>query len=276
MNSSTTKSTRTDKYRFDFESYGVFVRLESNDMETLKGFTAVARRSLLENVREVPAEHFDHLFEMNLTADGEYMLVQNGRDLGASDTPLKAFRFFDSILRVSVGEMAPDRVFLHAGAVGWHGKAIVMPADSFRGKSTLVAELVRAGADYYSDDFAVIDENARVHPFPRKLSMRTPDFKTYEMSVDDLGGRTGSSPIPVGTVLLTGYEANAVWQPHIESAGSGVLKLIPFTLSIRNRPEFSMEVLHKLSDRAIIISSLRGSAERFAKTLLDFVDKSVN
>jgi hypothetical protein len=30
-----------------------------------------------------------------------------------------------------------------------------------------VAELVRAGATYYSDEFAVLDSRGRVHPFPR-------------------------------------------------------------------------------------------------------------
>ncbi len=162
------------------------------------------------------------------------------------------------------------------GVVGWRGKAIVMPADSFQGKSTLVAELVRAGAEYYSDDFVVVDEQGNVHPFPRQISMRTDDFRTYELSVDDLSGKVGVKPIPVGLVLLTRYEADAEFEPVIETSGTGVLKLIPFTLSMRKHPEFSMQVLHKLAGHAIIISSLRGSAERFVKTLLDFVDNNVN
>ena len=261
---------------FTFESYGVFVRIESLDAEVLQRAVAVAREALLENVRIVDTVTYDHVFEINSIENGEYMLVHNGTELGSSDSFLKLFKFFDGILRVSVGEYAVGRVFLHAGVVGWNGKAIVMPADSFRGKSTLVAELVRNGAEYYSDDFAVIDADANVHPYPRRLSMRTDDFKTYELTVADLAGKQGKSPIPVGLVLLTGYEPDAVWEPMIETPGNGVLKLIPFTLSIRKRPEFSMEVLHKISSHAIIASGLRGSAERFVETLLDFVDKHVN
>lgn len=266
----------TAKHRFDFESYGVLVRIESNDAEAFNGATNVAHRSLLENVREISSETFDHEFGLDRLPNGDLMLIHNGVELGASDTPLKAFRFFDSILRVSVGEIAPDRVFLHAGVVGWKGKAIVMPADSFQGKSTLTAELVKQGAEYYSDDFAIIDVETMVHPFPRRIAMRTEDFKTYDLGIEELGGRVGHEPIPVGLVLLTRYDPEADWDPQIETSGSGVLKLIPFTLSIRNRPEFSMEVLHKLASRAIIVSSLRGSAERFAETLLDFVDNHVN
>ncbi len=271
-----TPGTGIGKHKFDFESYGVFVRIESDDAEVLRQAEAMARRSLLDNLRPSGDSRFDYVFEVNLTDKGEYMLVQNGDELGASDTQLKLFRFFDSILRVSVAEFAVDRVVLHAGVVGWQGKGIVMPADSFRGKSTLTAELVRNGAEYYSDDFAVLDREAAVYPFPRRLSMRSDDYKTYEITAEDLGGKIGHDPIPVGVVLLTGYEPDAVWEPKIETPGSGILRMIPFTLSIRNRPEFSMEVLHKLSSRAIIVSSLRGSAERFAETLLDFVDKHVN
>ena len=269
-------STETPRYRFDFESYGVLVRIESNDAEAFNGAKTVAHRSLLENVREISSSEFDHEFSLDQLPNGDLMLAHNGVELGASDTSLKAFRFFDSILRVSVGEIAPDRVFLHAGVVGWKGRAIVMPADSFQGKSTLTAELVKHGAEYYSDDFAIIDSNALVHPFPRRIAMRTEDFKTYDLGIDDLGGRVGLDPIPVGVVLLTAYDPNADWNPQIETSGSGVLKLIPFTLSIRNRPEFSVAVLHKLASRAIIVSGLRGSAERFAETLLDFVDNHVN
>jgi hypothetical protein len=34
---------------------------------------------------------------------------------------------------------------------------------SYSGKTTLVSELIRAGATYYSDEYAVIDERGRVH-----------------------------------------------------------------------------------------------------------------
>ena len=66
---------------------------------------------------------------------------------------------------VHVANYAPDRVFVHAGVVAWRGRALVLPGTSFAGKTTLVAELVRAGAIYYSDEYAVLDEQGRVHPY---------------------------------------------------------------------------------------------------------------
>ncbi|MBP7415976.1 MAG: hypothetical protein KA831_04925, partial [Pyrinomonadaceae bacterium] len=86
----------------------------------------------------------------------------------------------------------------------------------------------------------------------------------------------GTEPIAVSTVLLTEYNPDAKWEPQILTAGSGALEMVPFTFSFVNRPNFSLGVLNNILSRAIILSSQRGSADNFAKTLLDFVDKHVN
>ena len=177
---------------------------------------------------------------------------------------------------MAIAERAVGLVFLHAGVVGWRGKAILIPADSFKGKSTLVSELVRNGAEYYSDEFAIIDGKGLVHPFARRINRRTEDYKTYDLSVEDLGGSYGKTPIPVGFVLITEYRREARWSPKILSPGQGVLEMIPFTLCLRQQPDFSLEVLNNIVSNAIIISSLRSTAEKFANTLLNYIDKQIN
>src|SRR6185295_10176403 len=78
----------------------------------------------------------------------------------------------ESHLRFGVAINTRRRLFVHAGVVGWHGRAIVIPGRSMSGKTTLVTALVRAGATYYSDEYAVFDMHGRVHPFPKPLSIR--------------------------------------------------------------------------------------------------------
>ncbi len=53
---------------------------------------------------------------------------------------------FESDLRIFVGERAHRRGFVHAGVVGWRGRAIVIPGRSFSGKTTLVRALCERGA----------------------------------------------------------------------------------------------------------------------------------
>ena len=64
---------------------------------------------------------------------------------------------------------AQDCLFVHAGVVGWQGKAILIPGRSFSGKTTLVKALIEAGATYYSDEFAILDRQGLVHPYPLPL-----------------------------------------------------------------------------------------------------------
>jgi hypothetical protein len=66
-----------------------------------------------------------------------------------------------------VAENARRWIFVHAGVVAWRGQAIVIPGATQSGKTSLVAALVRAGAEYFSDEYAVFDARGRVHPLPR-------------------------------------------------------------------------------------------------------------
>jgi hypothetical protein len=52
---------------------------------------------------------------------------------------------FETSLQHYVAEMAPRRLFVHAGVVGWREQAVLIPGRSFTGKTTLVAALVKAG-----------------------------------------------------------------------------------------------------------------------------------
>ena len=97
---------------------------------------------------------------------------------------------------------APDQIFLHAGAVAYLGRMIVLPAAALTGKSTLVAALVRAGATYYSDQFAVVDEQGRVHPYATPL--RDPESRFHRGAYEwqSKPARRGRAS-PGGRIVLT-------------------------------------------------------------------------
>src|SRR6185436_16438379 len=134
---------------------------------------------------------------------------------------------FESHLQLTVAEFAPRRVFVHAGVVAWNGKAIVVPGSSFSGKSTLVAELLRAGATYYSDEYAVIDERGRVHPYPRQLRIRAAD-STWPKRVNatEFGSSIGLKPLPIGVVVSTRFKEGARFRPRALTRGKATLELM--------------------------------------------------
>ncbi len=141
---------------------------------------------------------------------------------------------FESHVQLTVAEYAPRRVFVHAGVVGWKDRAILIPGLSYSGKTTLVDQLIRAGATYYSDEYAVLDERGRVHPYPRALGIRLPNSdESKKVRAEEIGGRIGSKPLRVGLVLATNYKNGARWRPRQVTRGRGVLELMSNTVSAR-------------------------------------------
>jgi len=204
-----------------------------------------------------------------------HLLYANAVRIARSRHLEEVLSLLERDLSVYVGERARRRVFVHAGVVGWRGQAVIIPGVSFSGKTSLVAALVRAGAIYYSDEFAVFDANGRVHPFPTSLSIRTAggaEAKKFRPEV--LGASIGHAPLPVGLVAVTRYRPQAHWRPVPVSPGRAVLALLAHTVPARLRPRAAMTTLRKVVAGAIVLKGPRGEAEEMADVLLNQLERS--
>src|SRR5436190_6271921 len=194
-----------------FTAYGVRVGVRVNNKAILKALAA----RLPPGSKPLNARTTNHLYSVTGFANGS-----SGRVTRFNLGYWNLFRFartrsfddlleqFESHLQLTVAEYAPRRVFVHAGVVGWNGKAILIPGPSFSGKSTLVAELLRAGATYYSDEYAVIDASGRVHPYARDLRIRAAESGRVErLRPEQLSAGIGSQPLRVGLVVSTNFKA---------------------------------------------------------------------
>jgi hypothetical protein len=170
-----------------------------------------------------------------------------------------------------VAETARRRVFVHAGVVGWRGRAIVLPRPTFTGKTTLTAALVRAGAVYYSDEYAVLDRHGRVHPYARPLGVRHDGARSPASREDagSLGGVVGTKPLPIALVLLTTYGEGKRFRPRRLSPGRGVLELLAHTISARRQPELLLETLAHAVSGVLVLKGRRGEAEETTASILD-------
>jgi len=173
-------------------------------------------------------------------------------------------------LRHTVAEMAPRRVFVHAGVVEHRGRAIVIPGSSMAGKSTLVSELIKKGATYYSDEYAVLDEKGLVYPFPKPVSLRTQgSFEAIDYDVDLFGATTGVKPVPIGLVVIARYSAGARWRPRTLTQAQGVLALLSHSIAARRDPRRVMSSLRRALASALVIKGMRGEASGLAEHLLE-------
>jgi hypothetical protein len=180
-----------------------------------------------------------------------------------------ALGILDAELRMYIALHAPNHVFVHAGVVGVHDRAIVLPGRSFAGKTTLVAALVKAGAEYWSDEYAVLDADGLVHPYPKPLSVRINETReTDEQPVESLGGRAGDRPLPVAVIAFTRYRPGAAWALSARTAGEGAVKLLEHSIAARSRPEQVLAAVRRAATSAMVLEGERGDAGQAATALL--------
>jgi len=265
-------------YGFSLKSYGVRIAIRTNDRAAL----ASVREHLPREWQPVSTPFVDRVYSIwigrrdSRTQAGRLnLLYGDDEPLARSSDVASIFERLESDLRLFVAELARHRVFVHAGVVGWKGQAIVIPGRSYSGKSTLVAELVRAGATYYSDEYAVLDARGRVHPFIKPLELREEgEFNQTKVTAAELGGRSGTKPLPVRLVLLTQFKSGARWRPRKLTAGRGVLELLFNTVSARRSPEKALATLQCVASQADLLKGVRGNATEVVASLLRRVEKS--
>src|SRR5439155_21927898 len=156
-----------------FTSYGLRIGIRVNDPAVL----AQLPDHLPPGWKPAQSPIVDRLYSLRVGGAGHSATIRrfNMLYVGAGRLARTAeidelFEPLENDLQMIVAEWARRRVFVHAGVVGWKGHAILIPGRSFSGKTTLTTALVRAGATYDSDEYAVLDDQGRVHPFPRSLS----------------------------------------------------------------------------------------------------------
>lgn len=270
---------RVNSFQISFQSFGVKIGVRADSRDLLSAIEDEMDKINPHGFEVITDVEAAHLFEIKSKPNKVVEITKAGDLLWNEQKNF--LPYLQSQIRLTIAEYAERRVFLHAGAVGWKGRAIVMPGTSFSGKSTLVAELIRRGASYYSDDFAVLDDNGMVHPFHRQLSLRVSEdrFSQVDIPIEALGGIAGFEPLPVGIVLMSQYKKEynppKKWKPEILSGGQGIMEILSHTIPIRHKPKFSLEVLNKVAECAIICKSQRGKAEEFADLLLNFIQTQV-
>jgi hypothetical protein len=248
----------------------------------------VDRPGMLDRVRELlppgwersRATKVRRLYSLVIGGEGgrtgarrPHIVHMNARRLMRSRVLDRVLEVLESDLQLYVAERARRRVFVHAGVVAWNGSAIVIPGPTHSGKTTLVAELLRAGATYYSDEYAVLDAKGRVHPYPRPLSLRrhASDPKPERVKAAALGAPIGDGPLPVRLIALTAFRDGARWRPRRLTPGQATLALLENTVPARRRPKTSLTALHAAVQDAEVVKGARGDARAMAEKLLERV-----
>ena len=172
---------------------------------------------------------------------------------------------------------------------GWRstlrGPCLSMPAAPLRtaepscflatwfGKTSLVAALVKAGAQYYSDEYAVLDERGLVHPYPRSLRVRSRLGGTTErVPVTELGGTAGDGPAAVNLIAAVRYDGEIGWDVSPVSRSHAALQLLTHTVGAKSNPEAALHAIQQAMEGSLAVEGVRGEADDAASRLLRMLD----
>jgi hypothetical protein len=181
-------------------------------------------------------------------------------------------RWLRSDIDHQVATHARGSLFVHAGVVGWRGHAILIPGRSMAGKSTLVAELVRRGAVYYSDEYAVIDDDGQVRPYARPLSLRDGSGPGRSAPVEVTGPATNLNPMRAALIVSTKYREGASWRPAVVTGSRAALSLVDNTVLAAAEPARTIRLAATLGPYLVMLEGLRPDAARVAPEILQFLD----
>jgi len=258
-----------------FEAFGVTIGIRTNDRDLLKAllpYLPSPRKPLSRPVVDKLYSMIRGSSSVQRNIRRFHLLYGNVQMLARSAELSDVLDLLRSDINFYVAENAARRLFVHAGAVGWKGRAIVIPGASLSGKTTLVQEFLRAGATYYSDEFAVLDGQGFLHPFAAALSVRRENSDRQEMRPPtEFSDAIGARSLPIGCVLATTYRPGARWRFKPVTKGQGVFALLANAMAARKDPFTTLSTLSSAVARAEIFKSERGEANDMVDEVLKYL-----
>ena len=170
--------------------------------------------------------------------------------------------FEDDLALLLATDERHELTFIHAGVVGINDRVVVIPGTSRSGKSTLVTALIAAGATYFSDEFAVINQGGMIEPYPRQLSLRGEDLDApgTKISPASLGAKVASSAARLGAVIATRFECRGNWAGDRLTAGQGALLMMENAVAAQLAPQRTLKAITASLREAVVWQGVRGEA----------------
>ena len=245
-----------------YESFGVPFTLQTDSPSLHKAFPAHLPHASTHRATPAP--------DTFILLSNPLRLLHNQALIAQAATEPELLNQLASTLMVHVANLAPHHVFVHAGVVAHGGRVLLLPGPSHAGKTTLVHALVRAGATYYSDEYAVLDPSGLVHPYARALQIRLPGQR--EQYSQPAPGPSGTVALRAGQVHFITHSLGAIFHPTRVTPGRAVLELLRHTIPVQRTPGRVMSALAAMLANASAWQSPRGEADLTTQALLAFME----
>jgi hypothetical protein len=196
-------------------------------------------------------------------------IAVDGAAAAVAPTPLAAVPHVQRALDEAIVRCQSEVAVVHAGVVVHEDRAIVLPAETRAGKSTLVAELVRQGATYGSDEYALIDAGGCVHPYPRAILLRdeSGDDQSPRLAAD-LGGTVAQEAVRAGLIVGVRRVPGAAFDVTPTTQAEAVLLLLRNTPHALAEALWILERIVRAVEATACYVGVRGEAAEAARSIL--------
>lgn len=230
----------------DYLIHGLAIRIEYEGRLAERWAGGLLPAAQLADV-EAPGCRFRLLGE-----EGVLSLEQEGVSLIQGQNPEVVAHYLRARLLEEIAARAQVRLALHGGAVGWHGRAFIFPAQRLTGTTRLIQELVRQGAVHYSDGLILLDDSLQVLAFQGD-PLADPQLP----------------PLPVGSVVRVPFTGQPSLELVTETTGQAALNMMSRAF-IRGEdgPAQALSAISSLTTQAHCLGGTRGEAAACAQALL--------
>ncbi len=159
---------------------------------------------------------------------------------------------------------------VHAGALVRDNAALLLPGQSHAGKSTLVAELIRDGWIYYSDEYAFIDDAALVHAYPRTMFVRDAQGQSQAVPVT---APSGGEAVPVRAIVELRYAAGADFAVTPVVQSEAVIRLLKNTPRELEQDPAVFPRMAALASKSRYFAGVRGEAAQASAELRNLFER---
>lgn len=253
---------------FDVEAFGVHFRLTAGCADAYATLDQYAfpwlRRVEAKAGRPDLAVSIDQ-------AAGEFRLAVGDDVVATAGEPLGLVRALIQVLDETIVERVRSVRAVHAGTVEWRGRAMLFPGATHAGKSALVAELLRRGATYFSDEYALIDAEGRVHPYPRPLLVRDGGSEQRPLLAGSLGAAVGDAPAPLGWIFALRYQPESEWSVRAVSQGEMLMALLGNTPHTLTKAPEMIEVFQRAVSETRCFAGVRGDAKDAVERIIELI-----
>ena len=269
---------RTEDGRFS-EMQGVFIDAPGFSLsvtgdcpETLE----TVRRYLLPWLPRRSAQGGSADVRVSLTrnaAPGRFEVRLNDRVIGENESLPYLLNLIQQSADDCMIRNLDHQAVVHAGVVTYHGRAIVLPGSSGSGKTRMVQELLGRGAEYSSDEYAILDMRGNVHPYPRALMIRKDGDEQHPLLASELNARVRTRPAPVALFLFLRYDAGAAGLDAVRlDRSDALIRLLQNSPQILEENPAVLEPLKAAVSRADSFAGVRGESGSAAAEILRLIE----